>query len=245
MTTYVNVSPGGNSSTTQLQTPDIFFSLLAKACPSKISWIFHVVLPTSALAFCFGLYTARSLPIGYVTTLIYSLLVMSFIAHVEVVTSYSMSLKLFSCPEPFIKWKICTNETLLFSPHLQPTQFFSLSLFFFSSLRMQATFSSLSICIREKKSKSLCSTNLPLTNFLKLSQYRNPTNANLSYLLTAYADRSFQWHSISSPPNPPKIVWESHFQAALLLHINPPCCHISTLTVNTNIPEQSFHLPLP
>lgn len=105
----------------------------------------------------------------------------------------------------------------------------SLSLLFFPSLKMLVTFSSLSICIREKKSNNLCSTNLSLTSFIKLCQYRNPTNANPPYLLTAYADRSFQWLSISSPPNPPKIVWESHFQAAPPLHINPSCCHISTL----------------
>lgn len=60
------------------------------------------------------------------TTLIYSLLVAALLYHVEVAMSYLMSLKLFSCPEPFIKWKICTYETPLFSPScLHPTPSFS------------------------------------------------------------------------------------------------------------------------
>lgn len=39
MTTYVNVSPGGNSSTTTAPDFWLFFSLLAKACPSKMCWV--------------------------------------------------------------------------------------------------------------------------------------------------------------------------------------------------------------
>lgn len=89
----------------------------AKACPSNTSWLLHGhLLETKTLHQHQPFVLApRSLSIDYVTTLIYSLPDASLIYHMEANTSHLMSLKFSIYSEPFIKWKIGTYETPLFS----------------------------------------------------------------------------------------------------------------------------------